>query len=73
VRSITFVFYWKNTRSTIGILCSEAVKTSDIKGGMTVQYGVNWMRQRKVHEWAERLKGEWRSVLAASLEQPLSV
>jgi hypothetical protein len=33
------------------------VKTDEISGKMTVQYGDNFMRQRKVYEWVEIFRG----------------
>jgi len=38
--------------------CSgHSVKTSELNGIMTIQYGSNCMSQRKVYEWVERFKG----------------
>jgi hypothetical protein len=35
----------------------RSVKTSEIYGRLTVQYGDNCMSQGKVYEWVERFRG----------------
>jgi hypothetical protein len=37
------------------------VKTGEIYGIMSGQYGGNCMRQSKVYEWVEKFKGGWAS------------
>jgi hypothetical protein len=46
-------------RSEIRFLWSDEVKTVEMYGTMTVQYGENCMNQRKVEEWVEGFTG-WR-------------
>jgi hypothetical protein len=41
----------------------EGVRTSEIYRTMAVQYEDNCMTQKKVYEWVERFKGEWKNVL----------
>jgi hypothetical protein len=46
----------------IRFLWSEGVKTGEIYGRMSVQYGDNCMRRREVYVWVERFGGGRRSV-----------
>jgi len=59
-------------RSVIRFLWSEGVKTGEIYGRMTVQYGDNCRGQSKVLEWVGRFKGGQTNV-EARFERPWTV
>jgi hypothetical protein len=52
----------KEERRFVIVLWSESMKTDEIYGRMTVQYGDNCMNQRQVYEWLKWFKGGRTSV-----------
>lgn len=41
------------------ILWTEGVRTDTVDGRLAVQYGGDYMSQRRIYEWTEMLKGGW--------------